>query len=192
VTKKNTSSHRPFKELRRPTRAHAPSAKTFVEAMTLAGTVPLGESVRRIPPSRSVRSRAPATPRAAPAFHVERDEDFVEGYRADLGADMRRRLGGTPMATLDLHRLDTDAARRRLASFLATVRAKGRALVLIIVGRGRHSVGGRGVLRAEIAGWLTALPVSEHVLGFRTAPRELGGSGGIVVLLARTARSRRG
>ena len=159
--------------------------------MALAGTVPLRENVRRIPPSRSVRPRAPATPRAAPAFHVERDEDFVEGYRTNLGADMRRRLGARPMATLDLHRLDTDTARRRLAGFLATERANGRALVLIIVGRGRHSAGGHGVLRGEIADWLTAAPASEHVLAFRTAPRELGGSGGIVALLARTARSRR-
>jgi DNA-nicking Smr family endonuclease len=95
------------------------------------------------------------------------------------------------MATLDLHRLDTNTARRRLASFLAKERAKGRELVLVIVGRGRHSAGGHGVLRGEIADWLTTAPTSEHVLAFRTAPRELGGSGGIVVLLARAQRSRR-
>jgi DNA-nicking Smr family endonuclease len=89
------------------------------------------------------------------------------------------------MATLDLHRLDAETARRRVERFLSDERALRHDLVLLVVGRGRHSPGGRGVLRAEVAEWLTTPPASKHVLAFRTAPRELGGSGGVVVLLAR-------
>ena len=90
-------------------------------------------------------------------------------------------------------RADTDSARRRIASFLTRERANGHELVLVVVGRGRHSPGGQGVLRREIGDWLTTPPVSSSVLAFRTAPRNLGGSGGVVVLLAQAARrARRG
>ena len=114
-----------------------------------------------------------------------RDEEWIEGYRSELSSNVRSRLGGTPLATLDLHRLDAETARRRVSSFLAKERAAGRDLVLVVVGRGRHSPGGEGVLRNEIADWLTALPTAAHVLAFRTAPRELGGSGGVLVVLSR-------
>ncbi len=183
---KKTTSHRPFRNLKAAVRP--PNAKTFADAMTTTGAVPLREGVRRIPPPRSLRPNALASARPEPAFHVELDEDYVEGHRVDLGASARRRVGGTPTATLDLHRLDADTARRRLLGFLARERAGGRELVLVIVGRGRHSVGGHAVLRAAIADWLTSVPASEHVLAFRTARRELGGSGGVVVLLSAGAR----
>jgi len=41
------------------------------------------------------------------------------------------------------------------------------------------------VLKSEIAGWLTTPPTATHVLAFRTARPDLGGSGAIVVLLRR-------
>jgi DNA-nicking Smr family endonuclease len=88
------------------------------------------------------------------------------------------------MATLDLHRHDAESARRRVLRFVAEERAKRRDVVLVVVGRGRHSPGGHAVLRTEIVDWLTTLPAAEHVLAFRTAPREHGGSGGVLVLLA--------
>jgi DNA-nicking Smr family endonuclease len=88
------------------------------------------------------------------------------------------------MATLDLHHHGVDAARKRTARFLSNARSLGTELVLLIVGRGRHSPGGKGVLRHEVANWLTTPPLATHVLAFRTAPRDLGGSGGVVVLLA--------
>jgi DNA-nicking Smr family endonuclease len=88
------------------------------------------------------------------------------------------------MATLDLHRYDAEAARRRVIRFVADECARRRDLVLVVVGRGRHSRGGQGVLRSEIVDWLTTLPAAQHVLAFRTAPRELGGNGCLLVLLA--------
>jgi DNA-nicking Smr family endonuclease len=139
-----------------------------------------------------MRPAAPSTSYVVPVFRVELDDDHVDGHRVDLAASDLRRLGGTPTATLDLHRLDADTARRRVLGFLARERAQGRELVLVIVGRGHHSVGGHGVLRAAISDWLTTPPAATHVLAFRTARSELGGSGGVVVLLApRAVRARR-
>jgi DNA-nicking Smr family endonuclease len=155
--------------------------------MAREGAVPLKEGIRRIPPGRTSRPKASAS--SAPTFEVERDDEWLEGRRTNLSPDVRRRLHGTPTATLDLHRLDTEAARRRVASFLARERENGHELVLLIVGRGHHSPGKHGVLRYEIGDWLTTPPASSSVLAFRTAPRNLGGSGGVVVLLARRARA---
>jgi DNA-nicking Smr family endonuclease len=157
--------------------------KTFADAMANEGATPLAEGVRRVPPSRSSRPRA--STRTLPTFEIVRDDDWVEGHRTGLGSNARSRLRGTPLATLDLHRLEAEAARRRVSAFLAKERANGRDLVLVIVGRGRHSPGGHGVLRHEIADFLTTLPTAEHVLAFRTASRELGGAGAVVVLLSR-------
>lgn len=178
---KKPSLQRPFSRLVVP-KSQTPKPKTFAEAMKTQGTVPLREGIRRVPPARTSRPRASAA--AAPAFSLEREEDWTEGYRTGLAANVRRRLRGTPTAELDLHGYDSDAARRRVARFVARERQSGRELVLVIVGRGRHSPGGRAVLRDEIAEWLTSPPTSESVLAFRTAPRELGGSGAVVVLLA--------
>jgi DNA-nicking Smr family endonuclease len=118
-------------------------------------------------------------------FELESEDGWVEGYRKGLAASVRRKLGGTPTSTLDLHRHDSDTARRRVARFVARESEQGTELVLVIVGRGLHSPTGRAVLRDEISAWLSSLPASRHVLAFRTARRELGGSGAVVVLLAR-------
>lgn len=158
----------------------------FSDVMAREGTVPLRAGTRRIAPER--KSRPAASVSAAPTFEVTRDDDWLEGQRTGLSVELRRRLHGTPTATLDLHRLDTESARRRVGSFLARERANGHELVLVVVGRGRHSPGGQGVLRSEIGDWLTTPPIASSVLAFRTAPRNLGGSGGVVVLLARASR----
>ena len=182
---KKQSLNRPFRGLRALGLAKpaTPNKKTFADAMKSEGTRPLPEAVRRVPPSRV--SRPKASLGSAPSFEIERDDEWVEGYRSGTTANVRRRLGGTPTTTLDLHRHDADTARRRVASFVAGERERGRELVLVIVGRGHHSPGGQGVLRGEIADWLTTPPTSAHVLAFRTARPDLGGSGAVVVLLRR-------
>jgi len=119
-------------------------------------------------------------PREPASFTLGRDDDWIEGYRSELGASVLRRLRGVPSATLDLHGVRLSDARALLASFLSAERERGRRLVLVIVGKGRHSPEGRAVLRYEIADWLAASP---HVLAFETAPHRLGGSGGVLVAL---------
>lgn len=182
--------YRPFRGLRQQAAPAAKPGSGFSEAMAREGAVPLREGTRRISPERKSRPRAPAS--ITPVFEVTEDDDWLEGYRSGLSAEVRRRLGGTPTATLDLHRLDTESARRRVASFLTRERANGQELVLVVVGRGRHSPGGKGVLRDEIGDWLTTPPTAPSVLAFRTAPRNLGGSGGVVVLLAQASRRVKG
>lgn len=177
--------HRPLAGLASKARNKvAPEASppaSFAHAAAASGVVPLTDGKHRVP----LPKKGTAAPRAAsrPEFSVSADEGFVEGARRDLPASARGLLRGAPHATLDLHGLRVAVAERRLAAFLAEESAAGARLVLVIVGKGRHSPGGAGVLRGAIAEWLSASPAAVHVLAFRTAPPALGGSGGVLVLL---------
>jgi DNA-nicking Smr family endonuclease len=57
---------------------------------------------------------------------------------------------------LDLHGLRVPEALDRVAAALATAEAEGLGKLRIICGKGRHSPGGKGVLREAVAGWLDA------------------------------------
>lgn len=150
------------------------------------GTVPLAPSPGRVLAAKQPRTKASAP--AAPSFRVEARDGFVEGQRARLPARDLARLNGPPQATLDLHRRDARSARALLGAFLEKERASGHERVLVIMGKGRHSAGGVGVLRSEIGDWLADAPLSTHVLAFATARPELGGTGCLSILLAPKAR----
>jgi DNA-nicking Smr family endonuclease len=188
--------HRPLRALRSrvlhpgtappPPKSTDGKAPTFAEAAAASGVVAWTDAPRRVP---APRPPAVAPPRRPPIeFTLEQHEDWLEGYRSALGVRTLSRVRGAPQGKLDLHGADTTSAKRQLAAFLAAERARRAALVLVVVGRGRHSPGGEGVLRREIAIWLSSGPTAAHVLAFRTAPPELGGSGGVLVLLAPTKR----
>jgi DNA-nicking Smr family endonuclease len=190
-----TPTHRPFRVLgarkqnRRtdhPEQAKAPPAAplTFAEAAARTGVKPLTHRPQRI--RRAAGSKpvpAPSSDRT-PEFSILRDDDWLKGYRSDLGPSALRRLRVGPSATLDLHGATVERARRTLVAFLAAERARGRKVVLVIVGKGRHSPGGRSVLRDAAVEWLTTAAAARDVLAFATAPPEWGGSGGVLVLLA--------
>lgn len=57
---------------------------------------------------------------------------------------------------LDLHGLQVTEALERVEQTLEQVRAGGLTRLRIICGKGKHSKGGRGVLREAVAGWLDA------------------------------------
>jgi DNA-nicking Smr family endonuclease len=121
-------------------------------------------------------------------FEVEDDGRHVEGRRVDLPADMLRRLrrGTVPIdARLDLHGLHAGEAREALEKFLREKRVQGEKCVLVVHGKGEHSPRGQGVLRGEIAAWLSQSSASEHVAAFATAVGEDGGGGAVYVLLRR-------
>ncbi|MDP9036950.1 MAG: Smr/MutS family protein [Myxococcota bacterium] len=121
-------------------------------------------------------------------FEVSDDGHTVEGRRLDLPRDAMRRLrrGLVPVdARMDLHGLGVDQARAQLGQFLGIMRARGERCVLVIHGKGEHSPGGVGVLRGEIAAWLSQSAASEHVAGFATAADHDGGQGAVYVLLRR-------
>jgi DNA-nicking Smr family endonuclease len=183
------TTHRPFRALakQRPPRAAlraqerlpvAPPKLSFGDAVEASGVRPLPPGKRRAP--KTAAPRAPS-PREAPSFTVTPDPEWVEGYRSELGPRVLARLRGAPAATLDLHGMRAAAARVKLAAFLAAERGLARRVVLVIVGKGRHSPDGRAVLRSEVAAWLTA---SAHVLAFQTAPPRFGGGGCVLVALA--------
>jgi len=146
------------------------------------GTVPLSPSPGRVPAKKETNGTTRAPP--APAFELDLRGGFIEGRRAGLPSRALARLNGPPEATLDLHRRDAESARALLAEFLERERAKGAERVLVIVGKGRHSAGGFGVLRSEIGDWLASAPLSAHVLAFATARPELGGTGCVSILLS--------
>jgi DNA-nicking Smr family endonuclease len=121
-------------------------------------------------------------------FEVADDGRRVEGRRVDLPMDALRRLrrGRLPIdARIDLHGMGVPEARAQLELFLRTMRVRGERCVLVIHGKGEHSPQGRGVLRGEIAAWLSQAASSEHVAAFATAGENDGGEGAVYVLLRR-------
>ena len=82
---------------------------------------------------------------------------------------------------LDLHGLRRDEALTALPRFLQSARNRGQKAVLVITGKGNHSAE-EPVLQQAVASWLREAG-RELVLEFAPAPRELGGSGALVVFL---------
>jgi DNA-nicking Smr family endonuclease len=120
-------------------------------------------------------------------FEVSDDGRRVEGRRADTQPALLRSLrrGGIAIdAQLDLHGMNAATAEEAVVTFLRTTRARQERCVLIIHGKGeRHA--GAGVLRGEMAAWLSQGKAREHVAAFATACDEDGGEGAIYVALRR-------
>jgi DNA-nicking Smr family endonuclease len=191
--------------------AQQPDEDALLLHRLYAGVTPLERSRERVPKQRVERSAAAeraakrgsdAADADAAAVHehlrtlVEGGERFevaddgrrVEGRRIDLPLDVLRRLrrGRLPIdARLDLHGMGVREARAQLEVFLRTMRSRGERCVLVIHGKGEHSPQGSGVLRGEIAAWLSQSSASEHIAAFATAGEADGGEGAVYVLLRR-------
>jgi DNA-nicking Smr family endonuclease len=145
-----------------------------------------------------VQARAAASAEAAIAhlhsivddvarFEVSDDGRRVEGRRIDAPADLVRnmRRGMLPIdGRLDLHGLTAAQAQDKLVEFLRSMRSRNERCVLVIHGKGER-VPGSGVLRGEIAAWLSQGKAREHVLAFTTAREDDGGEGAVYVALRR-------
>ncbi len=121
-------------------------------------------------------------------FEVTDDGKRVEGRRVDVPPSLLRELrrGVLPIdGRLDLHGLGAGDAREKLLEFLRTQRARGERCVLVIHGKGEHSIGKSGVLRGEISAWLSQGRAREHVAAFATAREDDGGEGAVYVALRR-------
>jgi DNA-nicking Smr family endonuclease len=139
--------------------------------------------------SDAVHERLRALVEGGTRFEVADDGRRVEGRRVDLPVESLRRLrrGLLPIdARLDLHGMGQDEARRQVGAFLRAMRARGERCVLLIHGKGEHSPQGLGVLRGEMAAWLSQGPASEHVAAFVTAREQDGGEGAVYVMLRRS------
>ena len=121
-------------------------------------------------------------------FEVHEDGRRVEGRRLELPLARLgelRRGSYSVERTLDLHGKTLDAAREALTHFLEREVALGERAVLIVHGKGNHSPLGHGVLRLEVAAWLSQGAASAYVAAFCTALPDEGGDGAVRVLLRR-------
>jgi DNA-nicking Smr family endonuclease len=136
----------------------------------------------------AVRERLRTLVEGGSRFEVADDGRCVEGRREGVPAEVLRRLrrGQLPIdARIDLHGMRAADAHREVDRFLAATHGRGERCVLLIHGKGEHSPLGVGVLRGEIAAWLSQGSSSRHVAAFATALERDGGAGAIYVLLRR-------
>ena len=82
---------------------------------------------------------------------------------------------------LDLHGLTREEALEALPRFLHSAQMKDQKAVLVITGKGNHSLE-EPVLHQAVASWLRDAGRAT-VLEFAPAPREMGGNGAYVVFL---------
>ncbi len=179
-------------------------AETF--AMYMSGVRALEDRKARVPRSSTPiepKSRAPSDRKDHDAdarqklhslvaegvrFELVDDGERIEGRRLDVDPRELRRLrrgAYTVDGRLDLHGMTAAEARREVEKFVRKRRTDGDRVVALIHGRGNHSPRGIGVLRGEIAAWLSQGPVAHHVSAFASAPDDEGGTGVVLALLAR-------
>lgn len=91
-----------------------------------------------------------------------------------------RRGEWPPQDSLDLHGLNSEAARRLLVDFLYHATQNSLRCVIVIHGKGWRSEGREGILKTLTRHWLTQYP---QVLAFCEAPQKAGGGGAVLVLL---------
>jgi len=122
-------------------------------------------------------------------FHIEQwgepPNEQWEAVAPGVGRQPIHRLrqGKVPLErTLDLHGMDAPAARDAVVDTLRRMWDLRERGLLIIHGRGLHSEAGP-VLKESLPEWLAAPPHGQRILGFLTAPPELGGAGATLVLV---------
>ncbi len=112
-----------------------------------------------------------------------RPEEDAEAPRQSASGRMRQLKRGTIRISeqLDLHGYLKVEALARLEHFIAAAYSRGLKAVLVITGKGINSPEGP-VLQGAVAGWLRTKG-KDLVAEFAPAPRDLGGSGAVVVFL---------
>ena len=136
------------------------------------------------PDAPAARALADWLERHPPAPEAGREAGREEAYGpspAERAAELRRLK---PEATLDLHGLRAEEVAPALERFLSASRRQGLRKVLIIHGKGKHSVGAP-VLSGLVRGHLER---SRHAGASGPADRSLGGSGAVWVALRPPAR----
>jgi DNA-nicking Smr family endonuclease len=151
-----------------------------------AGAKPLDRRTGRLLP---LEAGGGAAPDGEPALEPlerwgERYQFLAPGTDRRVARDLQRDES-PPEATLDLHGMDAEAARRALRAFVDGAGLAGRRRLLVVHGRG-HRSGPKGpVLRDCVLDLLASPPLAPRVLAVVNAPPPLGGLGAAVVLLRR-------
>ena len=103
--------------------------------------------------------------------------------RAGLPREVLRRLkrgDWVIQSEMDLHGLNSDAARRQLAGFIQHAKRNGLRCIKVIHGKGLRSQSGEAILRNKVR---KNLMQRDEVLAFADARPADGGSGAVVILL---------
>ncbi len=82
---------------------------------------------------------------------------------------------------LMLRKMPLEQALETLGRFLQARRRLGDEELIVVVGKGHHSPGGRPILAPAVRDWLDAHP--ELVAGYEEAPAHEGGAGALLVRL---------
>lgn len=110
-------------------------------------------------------------------------DDALSWRRRGVGPDVARKLRRgvwAIQAQVDLHGLQRDAARERLAAFLRDASKQGLRCVRVVHGKGNGSPGRQPVLKGKVQTWLVQ---KTEVMAFVQARAAEGGAGALVVLL---------
>lgn len=121
-------------------------------------------------------------------FELVDDGALLEGRRLDVDPRELRRLRRQSYAVdgkLDLHGHDARGAKEAVERFVERRRSQGDRAVLIVHGKGSHSPRGAAVLRGELGAWLSQGRAAKDVLAFASLEDRDGGSGALMVLLAK-------
>ena len=113
----------------------------------------------------------------------------VEWKKDGVQPEVFKRLGtGRYSVThqLDLHRKTVAEARSAVYKFLLDSREHGARAISIAHGRGEKSRTPARI-KSYVVHWLAQTP---EVIAFKSAPRELGGTGATLVLLRKSEKSR--
>jgi DNA-nicking Smr family endonuclease len=134
----------------------------------------------------AARTRLAALVSDGVRFKIRREDDYVEGLRADTSPKRLARIQGrgfSPEAKLDLHGLHANQVAPAIERFVRSHQRRGARHVLLIVGKGLHSEDGTSVLAPAAVEALTHGLPAPWVVAFCTAHAVHGGGGALAVLL---------
>jgi DNA-nicking Smr family endonuclease len=140
------------------------------------------------PSDDEARARLGALVAGSVQFEIVRDSERVRAVRKGSTPAILRSLASRevrPDATLDLHGMRAEEAEAAIAKFVRAQHRKGLRRLCIVHGKGLHSEGGVGVLGQSAVRALTEGGAAPLVVAFSTAHAEHGGSGALIVELAK-------
>jgi DNA-nicking Smr family endonuclease len=163
-----------------------------------AGSPPPRATAMKLPPAptapreregdRDARAKLAALVSGGLRFEIRREDEWQAGVRHDAPRGTLENLASaTPAgdAALDLHGARAADVETRVAKFVSRAHASGLRRLRIVHGKGLHSDAGGPVLGEAVIDALTKGAAAGRVLAFVTAPEAQGGSGALLVELAR-------
>nr|AOO54635.1 smr protein/muts2 [uncultured bacterium] len=165
-----------------------PEQDTDLFRQSLEGVTPL-KPTDRITPASTPRKLIPRNTHSKTIIadtlsdHGASEEPASEYLSNGLNRMTLRKLRRgewPPQDSIDLHGLNSDAARRLLVEFLHHATQHGLRCVNVVHGKGWRSEGREGILKTLTRHWLAQHP---QVLAFCEAPQSAGGGGAVWVLL---------